>query len=633
MSEVTHQFEDDLLVNTHSNKFRFFQSIYFKIPLLFMFILLISFQFIGVFFTDQLESQTITQFKAQIDTQADFLVNNISPVMSQQTEDTEGILSQLNQTLDTFTSTAPSRLYVINSSETIVATNQASDQGAIGTQTTNPAVRNVILNREIYEDERRNPETDIQVYQLIKPIASTDGTAVLGALIIQANMDQIYQQNNNIIDLFMQSAIIAIIIALVLAYVVSQGLTRPIENMRQQAIRISEGVYNYPATIYSRDELGELGMTINELAVKVKDAQESTESERQRLDGILKHMTDGVIGTDQRGRVLLVNSRALNLLNIREDQALGQSIIKLLDIAKQTSLGELLKDDTELTMPQNDDAHSIYKGEFSVIRRETGFVTGLVCVLTDVTEQEKTDQERRDFVSNVSHELRTPLTSIKSYSEALADGAWENPDIAPNFIEVIQSESNRMIRMIANLLDLSKMDGGQIILEKEFVDLKRIMNHILDRLEFTIANTSEHEGYYRFIRDFTPRTIYVDIDQDRMTQVIDNLLNNAVKYSPDGGTIKVKIKESHEDVVVSISDQGLGISKADSERLFERFYRVDKARSRQQGGSGLGLAISKEVVELHGGRIWVESIEGKGSTFSFSLPYTTLSDFEEWEEV
>lgn len=609
-------------------RFRFYQSIYFKIPLLFLFILLISFQFIGVFFIDQLESQTINQTKAQINTQADFLMNNVVNVMVNNAEDSQQTYVQLNQTLDTFTSTLPVRINVVNNSETIIATNQGSELSLIGTQTTEPEVRNVILNRSMMELESYDNETKTPQYQIIKPLLTPDGTSTLGALLIETNLNQVYQQNNNIIDLFVQATFLAIVIAIVIALVLSQGLTRPIEEMRQQALRISEGVYNYPATIYGTDELGELANTINELAIKVKDAQESTESERQRLDGILRHMTDGVIGTDHRGKVLLVNDRALSLLNLREDQAHGQSILKLLGIEEQFKLNDLFRKEQVILMVQDDAEQSIYKGEFSIIKRDSGFISGLVCVLTDVTEQQKTEQERRDFVSNVSHELRTPLTSIKSYSEALAEGAWQDESIAPHFLEVIESESNRMIRMISNLLDLSKIDGGQIVLNKDYVDLKRVLNFILDRLEFTVANDPDGENY-RIVREFTPRDIYVDIDQDRMTQVIDNLLNNAIKYSPDGGTVTVRLSEEQGFVKVSVIDEGLGISKSDAERLFERFYRVDKARSREQGGSGLGLAISKEVIELHGGQIWVESVEGKGSNFSFTLPSTSFEDIEE----
>ncbi|MBA5729969.1 cell wall metabolism sensor histidine kinase WalK [Aerococcaceae bacterium INB8] len=611
--------------------FRFFQSIYFKIPLLFVFILVITFQFIGVIFIDQLETQTVDNFKVQINTQADFLANNITPILSNSDQESQSVLNQLRQTLETFSSTAPARLEVINNAQTIIATNQGLDQSSIGNQTTDADARNVLLYQTELRSEYSDPETDAPIYKLIKPIFGTTQTTLLGVLVIEANMEQIYSQNNNIIDLFLQSSILAVGVALLISFVLSQGLTRPIENMRQQALRISEGVYNYPAEVYGYDELGELTITINELAVKVKDAQESTESERQRLDGILRHMTDGVIGTDQRGRVLLVNDRALQLLNIRQEQAIGHSILRLLNIESKIALKELLQKDTEVMINHSDKGvDSILKGEFSIIRRETGFVTGVVCVLTDVTEQEKTEQEQRDFVSNVSHELRTPLTSIKSYSEALSDGAWRDEKIAPQFLEVIQSESNRMIRMIANLLDLSKMDGGQITLQTDYVDLKRIINHILDRLVFTLESDS-NAGNYNFVREFTTRDIYVDIDQDRMTQVIDNILNNAVKYSPDGGTITVKIEDNHRSVIVRITDEGLGISKQDAEKLFDRFYRVDKARSREQGGSGLGLAISKEVIELHGGSIWVDSVEGEGSTFNFELPYTEFTELDgEW---
>lgn len=611
--------------------FRFFQSIYFKIPLLFVFILVITFQFIGVIFIDQLETQTVDNFKVQINTQADFLANNITPILSNSDQESQSVLNQLRQTLETFSSTAPARLEVINNAQTIIATNQGLDQSSIGNQTTDADARNVLLYQNELRSEYSDPETDAPIYKLIKPIFGTTQTTLLGVLVIEANMEQIYSQNNNIIDLFLQSSILAVGVALLISFVLSQGLTRPIENMRQQALRISEGVYNYPAEVYGYDELGELTMTINELAVKVKDAQESTESERQRLDGILRHMTDGVIGTDQRGRVLLVNDRALQLLNIRQEQAIGHSILRLLNIESKIALKGLLQKDTEVMINHSDKGvDSILKGEFSIIRRETGFVTGVVCVLTDVTEQEKTEQEQRDFVSNVSHELRTPLTSIKSYSEALSDGAWRDEKIAPQFLEVIQSESNRMIRMIANLLDLSKMDGGQITLQTDYVDLKRIINHIIDRLVFTLESDS-NAGNYNFVREFTTRDIYVDIDQDRMTQVIDNILNNAVKYSPDGGTITVKIEDNHRSVVVRITDEGLGISKQDAEKLFDRFYRVDKARSREQGGSGLGLAISKEVIELHGGSIWVDSVEGEGSTFNFELPYTEFTELDgEW---
>lgn len=614
--------------------YSFFQSIYIKIPLLFIFILTISFQFIGVYFIDQLESQSVSTLKDQINTQVDFLTNNISPILSDTVQNDPDTDRRLNQALDSFSSSYPAEIRIINPQDYVLATNDVSQRNTIGTRTNNEYVMNVLLNQRAVDNETYNPETTQRNYNLYKPIMSfEESPRLLGVVAVEADMMRVYEQRDNVMQLFLQAAAFAILGSFAISLVLSQGLTRPIENMRQQAVRISDGIYNYPAKVYSQDELGELALTLNELAIKVKDAQELTESERQRLDGVLRHMTDGVIGTDQRGNVLLVNDRALYLLDIRQNEAVGHSLLKLLGIEDRYMLKNLMDGDTEVMISRDEDGiNTILKCEFSVIRRETGFVTGLVCVLTDVTEQEKTDQERRDFVSNVSHELRTPLTSIKSYSEALADGAWKDETIAPQFIDVIHSESNRMIRMIANLLDISKMDGGQLKTEMEYIDFKRIVNHILDRFEFTL-DSSDSPKKYNFIRKFTTRDIYVEIDQDRMTQVIDNLMNNAIKYSPDGGTIEIKLEDNQNSVIMSVRDEGLGVPQKDLPFLFDRFYRVDKARSRDQGGTGLGLAITKEVIEMHGGRIWADSIENQGSIFSFELPYTTFElEDEGWDD-
>ena len=610
-----------------------FQSIYIKIPLLIIFILTISFQFIGVFFIDQLETQSVTTLKDQINTQVDFLINNISPILSGEDQEDVERDRRLNQALDSFSSTYPAKIKIVNPQDYVLATNDITQRG-VGTRTNDEFVMNVLINQRSFDNETLNQETSQRNYNIYKPIMSFEETPrLLGAVAVEADMMRVCEQRDNVMDLFLRAAVFAVIGSFIVSIVLSSGLTRPIEDMRQQAIRISDGIYNYPAKIYGQDELGELALTLNDLAIKVKDAQELTESERQRLDGVLRHMTDGVIGTDQRGNVLLVNERALHLLSIPQEEAVGTSLLKLLKIEERYTLKNLLGGDKEIMITRlEDDIDSILKVEFSVIRRETGFVTGLVAVLTDVTEQEKTNQERRDFVSNVSHELRTPLTSIKSYSEALADGAWQDPNIAPQFLEVIQSESNRMIRMISNLLDLSKMDGGQLQTNKEYIDFKRIVNHILDRFEFTLASGNASKKY-TIHRELTRRDIYVEIDQDRMTQVIDNLMNNAIKYSPDGGTVTVRLVDTQNSVIMSVTDQGLGIPQKDLPHLFERFYRVDKARSREQGGTGLGLAISKEVIEMHGGRIWVDSLEGKGSTFSFELPFTVFEfDDEGWDD-
>lgn len=250
-------------------------------------------------------------------------------------------------------------------------------------------------------------------------------------------------------------------------------------------------------------------------------------------------------------------------------------------------------------------------------------MNGLIAVLYDITEQEKIDMERREFVANVSHELRTPLTTMRSYLEALAEGAWRDEEIAPNFLETTRGETERMIRLVNDLLQLSKLDSVDYRISKEWVNFSVFFNRIIDRFEMT------KEQNVSFKREITEDAIFVEIDEDKITQVLDNIISNAMKYSPEGGMITFRVKVMDEQIVASISDEGVGIPKDNLDKIFDRFYRVDKARTRKLGGTGLGLAIAKEMVNAHGGRIWAESVEGKGTTVQFTLPYDRSAE-DDW---
>jgi two-component system sensor histidine kinase VicK len=411
--------------------------------------------------------------------------------------------------------------------------------------------------------------------------------------------------------------------------------------MKKQAIRMARGDYSGQVRIYGNDELGQLAVAVNNLSVRVEEAQEASEAERRRLDSVLSYMTDGVLATDRRGNVVIINDTAQDYLDKSEEDTIGRSILDVLDISEDYTLRDLLEKQQEIILDMSDKGNKdlILHAYFSLIQRETGFISGLVCVLHDVTEQEKNEREQQQFVSNVSHELRTPLTSLRSYIEALNDGAWKDPSIAPKFLKVTQNETDRMIRMINDLLSLSRIDRGTAKLNLEYVNLNEFLAYIINRFDMMIHSDEENaagsgapQKHYVIKRNFTSQDIWQEIDTDKMTQVIDNLMNNAIKYSPDGGTITVRLFRSREHVLISIADQGLGIPRADLAKVFDRFYRVDKARSRQQGGTGLGLAISKEIVEAHRGRIWVNSTEGRGSTFYISLPYEAYDPGGDWDD-
>ena len=392
------------------------------------------------------------------------------------------------------------------------------------------------------------------------------------------------------------------------------------------------GDYSHVLDLQGSTEITNIANNLNDLSEVIRLTHENLEQESKRLNSILSYMTDGVLATNRRGQIIMINDMAKKQLGIVKDEALNQNILELLHIEDEYELRDLITQSPEL-MIDSQDVYGEYislRVRFALIRRESGFISGLVAVLHDTTEQEKEERERRLFVSNVSHELRTPLTSVKSYLEALDEGALYDP-VAPDFIKVSLNETNRMMRMVTDLLHLSRIDNATSHLDVELINFTAFITFILNR--FDKIRAQDQEKKYELVRDYPITSVWIEIDTDKMTQVIDNILNNAIKYSPDGGKITVSMKTTDDQMILSISDQGLGIPKEDLPKIFDRFYRVDKARSRAQGGTGLGLAIAKEIIKQHNGFIWAKSEYGKGSTFTIVLPYDNDAVKEEvWED-
>ena len=409
-----------------------------------------------------------------------------------------------------------------------------------------------------------------------------------------------------------------------------------VKNIRKLTKRVKSlmaGNYNEKLCIKGDSELLELANSLNDLSDVFRLTHENLIQEKNRLSSVLSYMSDGVIATNRLGQITMINSTAQRLLNLDRETATQMSILDILDGENPYTYSELLSKTPEIHLSRRDanDEFVTLRVNFALIRKESGFISGLVAVLHDATEQEKEERERRLFVSNVSHELRTPLTSVKSYLEALDDGAL-NEEIAPNFIKVSLDETNRMMRMISDLLALSRIDNKSTQLNVEMTNFTAFMTYILNRFGQIKSQETNPGKSYEIIRDYPVNSIWVEIDTDKMTQVVDNIVNNAIKYSPDGGQITVSMKTTDTQLIVSISDQGLGIPKKDLPLIFDRFYRVDKARSRAQGGTGLGLSIAKEIVKQHNGFIWAKSEYGKGSTFTIVLPYDQDAMMvDEWE--
>ena len=405
-----------------------------------------------------------------------------------------------------------------------------------------------------------------------------------------------------------------------------------LKQINQKVKDLIAGDYSQVLDMQGSSEITNITNNLNDLSEVIRLTQENLEQESKRLHSILSYMTDGVLATNRRGKITMINDMAKKQLGVEKEEVLNKSIIELLKIEDEYELRDLITQIPEL-MIDSQDANGEYlslRVRFALIRRESGFISGLVAVLHDTTEQEKEERERRLFVSNVSHELRTPLTSVKSYLEALDEGALSEP-VAPDFIKVSLDETNRMMRMVTDLLHLSRIDNATSHLDVELINFTAFITFILNR--FDKMRGSDEEKKYELVRDYPITSVWIEIDTDKMTQVIDNILNNAIKYSPDGGKITVTMKTTDDQMILSISDQGLGIPKQDLPRIFDRFYRVDRARSRAQGGTGLGLSIAKEIIKQHKGFIWAKSIYGKGSTFTIVLPYDKDAVKEEvWED-
>lgn len=405
-----------------------------------------------------------------------------------------------------------------------------------------------------------------------------------------------------------------------------------LKQLNQKVKDLIAGDYSQVLDMQGNTEITNITNNLNDLSEVIRLTQENLEQESKRLHSILSYMTDGVLATNRRGQITMINDMAKKQLGVERDDALNQNILELLKIEAEYELRDLITQSPELMIySQNVNGEYIsLRVRFALIRRESGFISGLVAVLHDTTEQEKEERERRLFVSNVSHELRTPLTSVKSYLEALDEGALSEP-VAPDFIKVSLDETNRMMRMVTDLLHLSRIDNATSHLDVELINFTAFITFILNR--FDKIRAQDEEKKYELVRDYPITSVWIEIDTDKMTQVIDNILNNAIKYSPDGGKITVSMKTTDDQMILSISDQGLGIPKEDLPKIFDRFYRVDKARSRAQGGTGLGLAIAKEIIKQHNGFIWAKSEYGKGSTFTIVLPYDKDAVKEEiWED-
>ncbi len=611
-------------------KVKIFRSIHVKFVLIYVLLVLIAMQIIGIYFARELEKTLKDNFIDSIVDRMDLVEFSVrEEMLKDRSEDDPSLEQSLRAVLSGVNSEDIHEIRVINAKDRILASSVHNNQDKIGRRSMDDIVRRAITSSSPDDRIRLDQQTRNRVMVRVTPITRVNpmksGDEVIGALYVESDIEKVFKQMDDINHILAGGTAVSLTITIIIGIFIAQTMTRPISDMRRQAQEMAKGNFSRKVHVYGDDELGQLAIAFNHLTNRLQESQESTEGERRKLTSVLKNMTDGVIATDRKGRVALINDAALHMLRTSNDLVLNRPIPSVLGLEKDYTFEDLVQLKDSLTLDFSTRGRPyILRASFSVTQRETGFVIGLIVVLHDNTEQEKIDMERREFVSNVSHELRTPLTTMRSYLEALTDGAWKNEEIAPSFLHVTQTETERMIRLVEDLLKLSRMDSQDYDLNKEWVEFNRFFNFIIDRFELS---KSQNVHFRRLL----PSTdLFVEIDTDKMTQVIDNIISNALKYSPDGGDIYFGVSALDKYIKVTISDDGMGIPGENINRIFDRFYRVDRARSRAMGGTGLGLAISREMIKAHGGEIWAESEEGKGTTIYFTLPFE-LHEGGEWD--
>ncbi|WP_239615446.1 cell wall metabolism sensor histidine kinase WalK [Cohnella mopanensis] len=594
---------------------RLFRSIQIKLIMMVLLLILIAVQLIGVYFISTMKNSLINSFTDNLNRQANLLTTFLSESFDSKDANaqasTEAMLSALVRNFDTISG---AQIEVLDAGGKVLATSKQTQQSYIGRKNTSLLVSRALQG--VRDNEEEIIDEDNTRSKIIAKSVFSNGK-IVGAIYIVASMKDLYQTMEGINRIFVSATLIALGLTAILGVLLAGTITSPIKALTRQATAVAEGRFDERVPVFGKDEIGQLSVAFNDMTDRLSDALSINEEEKEKLASILSNMSDGVLATDELGRVIVTNRRARGMLGFTELED-GITLSEALGIEKAPIADTLDGNESSLLLNRVDvqDEDLVFRVTLTPIRRRDKGVAGAIAVLQDVTEMEKLEQSRREFVANVSHELRTPLTTIKSYAEALDDGALDEPPLADRFVGVIRSETERMIRLVTDLLHLSRFDSRRNQLRRQKTDLTEMLEEVVDRFSFQLRQKAITVSVKV---DNAQKTAW--LDRDGIDQVLDNLVSNAIKYTLDGGSIDISAKGNEAgQLAITIKDTGIGIPKKDLNRIFERFYRVDKARSRNMGGTGLGLSIAREIVRAHGGSIMLESESNVGTVVTVLLP-------------
>jgi two-component system sensor histidine kinase VicK len=606
---------------------RFLRTIQIKLIIMYVLLILFAMQLIGLYFMKTMESSFRDNFSNTLNQQAQLFAQSMAPYLTPTSQDGKIVDDQtleakkrnadLTTDIGNWNKVINADIQVIDANGIVLASSQSNTENIVGQKNTQAIVSRALQNITDSENDGILVDTDGKRKKFIaRPIGS--GGKVIGAVYIVASMEDTFTTIQRIKQIFWSGTLIALAMTALLGVILSHTITSPIKEITKQVTYIAAGSFDHQLPVRGQDEIGQLSYAFNGMTDRLKEALSLNEEERDKLASILSNMSDGVIATDNEGRVIVINQRAKQMLQL-DDQIEGTQLAQILGISPEMALprkiGETLTNLIEVSFPNREDLN--VRVTFTPIHRREKGVTGTIVVLQDVTEQEQLEQARREFVANVSHELRTPLTTIKSYLEALEDGALEEPQLAQRFVGVTRNETERMIRLVTDLLHLSRLDSKEANLAKEWIKGSDMLEEVADRFAFQLLQRNTE--IFIDVEQELPRIL---IDRDKIDQVLDNLVSNAIKYTGEGGRIELGARRNAQnELEIFVQDNGIGIPQKDLSRIFERFYRVDKGRSRNMGGTGLGLSIAQEIIHAHGGDILLESEYNIGTRVTFTIPY------------
>lgn len=579
-----------------------FRSLHMKLVLVLVLLVISVMAVVGTFLINSVTASNIDEFVDQMTlvfTQKFILNLEDNAVGEDAPEKLRGILEAYSSQLGLDENRC---FYILNSDTGAYLAGSDDDFGS--TMTLTPNIIAAMSGKVGQEVDRLEDYFDVAM-----PLRSDSGQVryVVGVL---DNKTELQTLNWNLFTILMRAMLFGLVVAVLLSFLLSKTITTPVERLTAQASRIAGGDFGQKAEIYSTDEIGILTQTFNEMAEVLENTLREVGEERNKLDTLFRHMADGVVAFDASGNLMHLNPAAERMLgktigpdtkyeNIFPNYQLQQEDFK--------SDGRFI----EVDYAAGSRILKIFFAPLGVGKQEQG----IMAVLHDITEQRKLEESRREFVANVSHELRTPLTNVRGYTETLLDNADIDTETRNRFLTVISSEADRMTRIVKDLLTLTRLDYDRLEIKMEPIDLRRIGKTAAQAMEI------EAQNHGLTLVEALPETLpEVQGDAQRIQQVVINILSNAIKYNRPGGSVTLLGGEQDGYAYLSVTDTGIGVPKEDLSHVFERFYRVDKARSRESGGTGLGLAIARQIVENHGGSMVFESEYGKGSIVTVRLP-------------